>query len=544
MAKLSGLVTLFLIFLLPSAANAKCIKGNCSNGYGTFLFPNGDKYIGDFLSGKPHGKGILYFANGNKYIGHWMESYREGEGRMVFDEGHEYLGGFHQNKFHGYGKMSYANGDTYEGDWKNDRPNGNGTYRFTNGKRYEGEFVDGRFHGYGTLFYGDGSRYAGNWVNNQKHGPGTHYTSAGKAMREDWASGKKKTPDTQKGSGNPKYARNCNLEYCAAGTGHFTYRDGSLYEGTFRSGSPEGEGTVFYVNGDQYKGGWKEHAPHGRGTMTYTTGREVVARWNLGAIEEKIADRQSVQLPPVQVATHEDVRIWAVIIGVGTYQYMPVLRYTDDDAYQVYAFLKSPEGGALPDEQIRVLIDENATHAKIEQAMQEIYMQADANDVVLFYFSGHGLEGAFLPVDCDGVNNRLEHSRVKELITRSQAKHKLVLADACHSGSLFTEKQPDDVSVTRLYQAFEASSGGLALLLSSKSQEYSLEDGGLRSGIFSYYLIQGLKGYADKDGSKVVTVQELFDYVYRRVTIYTANAQTPVLTGAFDQQMPVAIIRK
>ena len=37
---------------------------------------------------------------------------------------------------------------------------------------------------------------------------------------------------------------------------------------------------------------------------------------------------------------------------------MPVLRYTDDDAYQMYAFFKSPEGGALDDEHIRILINE------------------------------------------------------------------------------------------------------------------------------------------------------------------------------------------
>ena len=79
---------------------------------------------------------------------------------------------------------------------------------------------------------------------------------------------------------------------------------------------------------------------------------------------------------------------------------MPPLRYTDDDAYQVYAFLKSPEGGALPDKQVRILIDEQATRQNILDAMRTIFLRADENDVVMFYFSGHGLKGAsFIPVD-------------------------------------------------------------------------------------------------------------------------------------------------
>ena len=62
-----------------------------------------------------------------------------------------------------------------------------------------------------------------------------------------------------------------------------------------------------------------------------------------------------------------DIKVWAVIIGVADYSHMPALKYTDDDAYRMYAFLKSPEGGALKDEQIKILIDENATKEKINK---------------------------------------------------------------------------------------------------------------------------------------------------------------------------------
>lgn len=70
-----------------------------------------------------------------------------------------------------------------------------------------------------------------------------------------------------------------------------------------------------------------------------------------------------------------------------------------------------------------------------------------------------------------------------------------------------------------------------------------MEDGGLRSGIFSHFLIRGLKGEADTDENKIVTIKELFDFVFQKVRRYTANVQTPTLSGKYDPRMPVAMVR-
>ena len=78
-------------------------------------------------------------------------------------------------------------------------------------------------------------------------------------------------------------------------------------------------------------------------------------------------------------------------------------------------------------------------------------------------------------------------------------------------------------------------------MMSSKGEEYLLEDGGLRSGIFSYYLMKGLKGLANFNNDEIVSVSELFEYVSENVRSYTAGAQTPTLTGKFDRNMPVAL---
>jgi uncharacterized caspase-like protein len=97
------------------------------------------------------------------------------------------------------------------------------------------------------------------------------------------------------------------------------------------------------------------------------------------------------------------------------------------------------------------------------------------------------------------------------------------------------------ISLQRYYQAFEDARGGMALLMSSRANELSMEDKGLKHGIFTYYVMRGLKGNADDDNDDLVTISELYRFVYNKVRLYTANTQSPILTGTYDEAMPVSI---
>lgn len=523
----------------------KCIKGDCKSGYGTYVYPSGAKYIGEFSNGKLHGKGIFYYSDGNKYIGNWEQQLREGKGKMLFVSGNEYFGQFKSNKMSGKGVMTYANGDHFEGLWSNNLQNGFGIFTYVNGNRYEGQFVNGQYSGQGILYYADGSKYEGEWLENRRHGEGMMHYPDGETVFGKWEAGEYLGDwRAMAYTGDTSFLRNCNSQYCTTGVGKYYYKDGSKYIGDFNNGNPEGQCVMYYKGGDRYEGGWKFHGPNGKGVMYYHTGKVIGAVWDNGKPIKKLFTKTNEDRPVTTSIDHNRaVKIWAVIIGVSRYTSMPVLRYTDDDAYQIYAFLKSPEGGALPDNQIKLLIDEDATRDNIVTAMRTIFLRADENDVVMFYFSGHGLPGAFLPTDYDGEKNTLDHNTIVSILKASKAKHKLVLADACHSGSLSTAKTPVTNSLRRYYEAFESTKGGTALLMSSRGEEYSLEDGGLRSGVFSHFLIKGLKGEADSDGNQIITIQELYDYIFVRVKKYTANTQTPTLTGSYDTRMPVAITR-
>lgn len=265
-----------------------------------------------------------------------------------------------------------------------------------------------------------------------------------------------------------------------------------------------------------------------------------------------------------------DYKVWAVIVGVSHYRQSRIrLNYCDDDAYKIYAFLKSPEGGAIPDEQIRLFIDEEAKGAYIQLAVQEFVKKAGPNDVFLFYFSGHGTVTNLLAEDY-GVTQQgeISHRFLSSQIRDSQAKLNLCMIDACHSGSLAIRVDAENKvlgnkyavvedtppsgfksiasleSTTQFYVALQNAPKGSVFFLSSKGEETSLEVRGKRQGVFSYFFIEGLRGAADFNSDQIISVTESFDYTSRKVKEYTNNHQTPVITGQYSHKQPLAVVRK
>jgi hypothetical protein len=559
----------FFAFTYALHANAQCLSGNCHDGSGSYRYSNGAVYTGQFAYGKPNGRGEFRDADRSLYAGDFKDGKPHGQGKKRYENGNEYVGQFAFGTMSGEGSMVYSNGHRYAGQWSDGKPNGRGNYHFKSRDRYEGSFIDGHFDGFGTLFYADGSYFAGNWSKNKKHGPGKLVHPDGTSESGRWEDGKLiyvgSSPDmpgdqpkqtssavTQMGQSQTGHRlpdlsslRNCNSANCGSGKGYYTYPDGSIWVGQFRDGRPMGSGVCYYSNGDRYEGNWSVMAPNGEGIMHFATGRVYGAVWVNGSPIQELNPIQTMPVvTPAPTVRTDDVRIFAVVVGVGKYLTMPALTFTDDDAHRFYAFLKRPEGGALQDNQVTLLLDEDATRKNILAAMQEYFLRADENDVVMFYFSGHGLRGSFLPVDYDGHNNRLRHDEIRAIFDQSKAKHKLCIADACHSGSLkydlMVAKGPAPISLDNYYKAFDESSGGIALLMSSNEEELSLEDHGLRQGVFTYYLLEGLKGDADANGDRLVTIQEIYQYVAQKVRYFTSGIQSPVLTGQFDVNMPVS----
>ncbi len=140
--------------------------------------------------------------------------------------------------------------------------------------------------------------------------------------------------------------------------------------------------------------------------------------------------------------------------------------------------------------QVRTLLDAQATRGAIMSALDELATDSGENDAVLVYFAGHGFydeklkEGYWIPADArrtangrDAKEDWLWNSTLTRLFGAANARHVLVLADACYSGALFRGDQPLSAHGNRNWyeRAFAKrsryliSSGGMEPVLDSGS---------------------------------------------------------------------------
>ena len=230
-------------------------------------------------------------------------------------------------------------------------------------------------------------------------------------------------------------------------------------------------------------------------------------------------------------------RIFAVVVGVADYVGNENdLTYSDDDARLFYNHLKI----ALPNEMANgssvLLLNQNATRQNIINSLQDIFSQSNENDFIIFYFSGHGSPGNFCPSD---IYNNLEHDIVKNYFKKAKAKYRLCIADACFSGTIGTQQQ--NTSVENATQNLK--DARIAVIMSSKPNQTSAETRTLQQGVFSYYLINGLKGAADLNNDKYVTMGELFIYTKKETAQRSNGKQVPVVYGKNLDRIPLTRLR-
>lgn len=174
---------------------------------------------------------------------------------------------------------------------------------------------------------------------------------------------------------------------------------------------------------------------------------------------------------------------------------------------------------------------------RVRSSLEYIAKAAQAEDTVLFYFSGHGFldPKTQQPVLClaDTEKERLLETglALQELLqffSKCNAQRQLVWLDACHSGSATILGNTDDSIANRGWIATElvdvlrkraAQSKGFYALLSCDAGQQSWEFPELKHGVFTYYLIRGLRGEAADDRGKI-EMDGLYKYVYHRTLQY------------------------
>jgi len=98
-------------------------------------------------------------------------------------------------------------------------------------------------------------------------------------------------------------------------------------------------------------------------------------------------------LPPPTYG--QDKKFWAVLVGVSKFQKLDAsqqLEYADKDAESFAKFIQSPRGRSFPKENIKLLLNQDATNAQLRTAMASwLKRSSKAEDVIYIFLATHGM---------------------------------------------------------------------------------------------------------------------------------------------------------
>ncbi len=259
--------------------------------------------------------------------------------------------------------------------------------------------------------------------------------------------------------------------------------------------------------------------------------------------------------PLMLIRDHEAGRLWVVAIGVSKYQdpAIPSLRYADADAQDISKYFR--ETFDLPESQIFLRINEKATLREVKSLLgtQIVARANDPRDTVVLYFAGHGMRERFTgSLDADGLSKyflpydasrtdlystALDMDEITNILRRLAPERVIVLLDSCFSGAAGGRSPLDPgageerTPITSEFLDRMARGKGRVVLTASGPEESAQESAGFGHGVFTYYLLDGLRGAADfsKDGE--IDVQEIYRYVSDQVVSATKRQQNPEIKG-------------
>lgn len=270
--------------------------------------------------------------------------------------------------------------------------------------------------------------------------------------------------------------------------------------------------------------------------------------------ETKVAFSPASRMPADEKLPPFRSDAFAIVIGIdySGRQDIPHLKYAAQDARRVYDVLTNPIYGGVPPENAILLLNEKATRNEMMTTLRKI---KNRDGYIYVYFSGHGapkskgkqLTDAFL-VPYDVVltdpealeDTAIKVSYVRELVEQSTAKGVLVAFDACFAGggkSIVPQGGKPLVGMLASPELLQTKGTGKVVVTSSAMNEQSWEDEKeLRSGIFSHYFLEALKGKAG--GDAWVKVDELSGYIKENVQKAARKLkgveQTPQVSGSAD----------
>lgn len=223
-------------------------------------------------------------------------------------------------------------------------------------------------------------------------------------------------------------------------------------------------------------------------------------------------------------------KLWAVIVGIDNYEHINNIVGCKNDAAGVAKVLMLH--GMLHPSRTYLMTEQMdgkyfPTGANLQAALQDVLTSAEPQDMVLFYFSGHGgldeqsNDVTFTGVDFtfnDAQGTGVSGRTLQRLVSESKASKILMVFDACHAGGLAPLGRAPRSFRSGFPENFTnelAKGRGHVVIRASGKDEFSYGNPQLGHGVFTFVFLAGLTGAADANRDGIVTLNELRPYVTR-----------------------------
>jgi len=210
------------------------------------------------------------------------------------------------------------------------------------------------------------------------------------------------------------------------------------------------------------------------------------------------------------------------------------LEYCRADAQALLGQLKANATGLFLESLAVEVYDADATKPSIEKAFQQVADAAKGSpqDVFVFFYAGHGVMGEtpslddeqfhLIPHDVDQMygnplllkDKAISANLLKEMCQSIDATKQLLVIDACQSGGLL-EKFSFAVRGAAEEKAIAdlARSTGTLVLTATGRDKFAREATELGHGLFSFALLSALRGDADNNADRQITVFEVYSWI-------------------------------
>jgi tetratricopeptide (TPR) repeat protein len=252
---------------------------------------------------------------------------------------------------------------------------------------------------------------------------------------------------------------------------------------------------------------------------------------------------------------------YALVIGIAGYPHFNTnlkLKYAGADAEKFATFIQTPEGGGFPAANVHLVTNEKATRDRIYDEFTWLESHVGADDVVYVYFAGHGDKykdkSYFMPYDA--APSRPDDRGIamddfyKKVTTELQARQVVVFVDACHAAGADSGAKgaADGENGKNAWDSLNRKAGQVTMgFFSSASNEDSYEDDEFKQGLFTHYLLDGLRGAAKSTPDGFINSQNLYDFVEEAVAVRSRakfpDQQTPQKSHEFAANYRLAKVR-